>query len=257
MLKGRKFKIIVFLIFLYPFTSLSQSIVNTENMSTKTDSTFVLITSLDGNYTTGNVELIQLNTANQISYKSNRNLMRLFFNYEFISSNKSTVSSDYTTQFRYSYNLKNNSIYSFIQGQKAVSLSLNSRYLVGIGYRQNLIRKGNNYVDMASGPFFENEKYLKNTVKEVEVTNIRISFSSFLNFKIAKNLYKNTVFYYQLNTSNFKDYRIYFEPKISYNLEHFKIYSTLSYRFHSTPYININKTNSQLLFGVNYELGID
>ena len=60
----------------------AQSIVNTENMSSKLDSTFVLTTSFDGDYTSGNIELIQFNSANQLAFKKDKNLVRLFFNYE-------------------------------------------------------------------------------------------------------------------------------------------------------------------------------
>ena len=226
-------------------------------MSTKTDSSFVFTTSLDGNYTTGNIELIQVNAANQLAYKKNKNLLRLFFNYEYISQDKETISSDYTSQLRYSYALKNNSLFSFIQGQKAVSLSLNSRYLVGVGYRQNIIKKGNNYFDVALGPFYENEMYLKGTDGEVHIINYRYSLSSFFNFKITDKLENNTVLYYQLNTNDSGDYRIYIEPKLVYNFDHFKIYTTLRYRYHSTPYIDIKNTDSQLLFGINYEMGFN
>lgn len=241
------------------FASLAkaQSIVNTENMSNKLDSTFVLTTSFDGNYTTGNIELIQFNSANQLAFKKDKNLVRLFFNYEYISQDKEVISSDYTSQLRYSYSLKNSSIYSFVQGQKAVSLSLNSRYLIGIGYRKNIYKKDKNYLDVAFGPFYENEMYLKNSEDEVHIINYRYSFSSFFNFKITNKLENNTVFYYQLNSEDFKDYRIYLEPKIAYNFEHFKIYTTVRYRFHSTPYIEIKNTDTQILFGFSYDLGFN
>lgn len=241
------------------FTSLAkaQSIVNTESMSSKLDSTFVLTTSFDGNYTTGNIELTQFNSANQLAFKKDKNLVRLFFNYEYISQDKEVISSDYTSQLRYSYSLKNSSLYSFVQGQKAVSLSLNSRYLIGIGYRKNIYRKDKNYLDVAFGPFYENEMYLKNSNEEVHIINYRYSFSSFFNFKITDKLQNNTVFYYQLNSEDFKDYRMYLEPKIVYNFEHFKIYTTIRYRFHSTPYIEIKNTDSQILFGFSYDLGFN
>jgi hypothetical protein len=235
----------------------AQSIVNTESMSSKSDSTFVFTTNFDGNYTTGNIELIQFNSANQLAFKKESNLIRLFFNYEFISQDKEIISSDYTSQLRYSYDLKNNSIYSFIQGQKAVSLSLNSRYLIGIGYRQSIFKKNKNYLDVAFGPFYENEMYLKNSEEDVHVINYRYSFSSFFNFKITEKLENNTVIYYQLNSKEFQDYRIYLEPKIQYSFEHIKIYTTIRYRFHSTPYIQIKKTDSQILFGFSYDLGFN
>jgi hypothetical protein len=226
-------------------------------MSSKSDSTFVFTTNFDGNYTTGNIELIQLNSANQLAFKKESNLIRLFFNYEYISQDKEIISSDYTSQLRYSYDLKNNSIYSFIQGQKAVSLSLNSRYLIGIGYRQSIFKKNKNYLDVAFGPFYENEMYLKNSEEDVHVINYRYSFSSFFNFKITEKLENNTVIYYQLNSKEFQDYRIYLEPKIQYSFEHIKIYTTIRYRFHSTPYIQIKKTDSQILFGFSYDLGFN
>lgn len=248
---------IIWLVLILPFIGHSQSIVNTESMSAKTDSTFVFTTSLEGNYTTGNIELIQVNAANQLAYKKNKNLLRLFFNYEYISQEKETISSDYTSQLRYSYALKNNSLFSFIQGQKAVSLSLNSRYLLGVGYRQSIVKKGSNYLDVAFGPFYENEMYLKSTEREVHIINYRYSLSSFFNFKITDKLENNTVLYYQLNTNDSSDYRIYIEPTLVYNFDHFKIYTTLRYRYHSTPYIDIKNTDSQLLFGINYEMGFN
>ena len=235
----------------------AQSIVNTESMSSKLDSTFVLTTSFDGDYTSGNIDLIQINSANQLAFKKDKNLVRLFFNYEYISQDKEVISSDYTSQLRHSYSLKNSSIYSFVQGQKAVSLSLNSRFLLGIGYRKSILKKNKNYLDIAFGPFYENEMYLKNSEEEVHIINYRYSFSSFFNFKITDKLQNNTVFYYQLNSEDFKDYRIYLEPKIAYSFEHFKIYTTVRYRFHSTPYIEIKNTDSQILFGFSYDLGFN
>ena len=129
----------------------AQSIVNTESMSSKLDSTFVLTTSFDGDYTSGNIDLVQFNSANQLAFKKGKNLVRLFFNYEYISQDKEVISSDYTSQLRYSYALKNNSLYTFVQGQKAVSLSLNSRFLLGIGYRKSILKKNKNYLDIAFG----------------------------------------------------------------------------------------------------------
>jgi hypothetical protein len=250
-----KIQIVSFILFSLNFNA--QSIVNTENMSSKLDSTFVLTTSFDGNYTTGNIELTQFNSTNQLAYKKDKHLVRLFFNYEYISQDKEVISSDYTSQLRYNYSLKNSALYAFVQGQKAVSLFLNSRYLLGMGYRQNVFKKDKNYLDVAFGPFYENEMYLKNSTEEVHIINYRYSLSTFFNLKITDKLHNNTVIYYQLNSENFKDYRIYFEPKITYSFEHFKVYTTIRYRYHATPYIEIKNTDSQLLFGFSYDLGFN
>ena len=78
-----KYRIIWLFLVLFPLQIVCQSIVNTESMSAKSDSTFVFTTSFDGNYTSGNIELIQFNSANQLAYKYDRNLVRLFINYEY------------------------------------------------------------------------------------------------------------------------------------------------------------------------------
>ena len=84
-----KIKIIFFIL----FASIvkAQSIVNTENMSVKSDSTFVFTTSFDGNYTAGNIELLQFNSFNQLAFKKDKNLVRLFFNYEFTIKNLKNI----------------------------------------------------------------------------------------------------------------------------------------------------------------------
>jgi|AntRauMFilla1563_2_1112583.scaffolds.fasta_scaffold01564_3 hypothetical protein len=256
-LNNNKKKVFAGLIMFAGLNTFSQTIVNTENMSTKTDSVFSLISSIEGNWSSGNIELIQINSANQIAFKKNKTLLKLFLNYEYISQSKETISSDYTSQLRYSYVLKNNSFFSFIQGQKAVSLSLNSRYLVGVGYKHRIINKKENHLDMALGPFYENERYLKNEFNETHITNYRYSFSTFYSFKISEKLTHNAAIYYQINTDNFKDYRFYIEPRIVYKLDTFKIYTTLKYRHHSTPYVPVKSTDTQWLFGVNYEFGLN
>ena len=59
----------LFSFILFATFAKAQSIVNTENMSIKLDSTFVLTTSFDGDYTSGNIELTQFNSANQLAFK--------------------------------------------------------------------------------------------------------------------------------------------------------------------------------------------
>ena len=127
----------------------AQSIVNTESMSSKLDSTFVLTTSFDGDYTSGNIDLVQFNSANQLAFKKGKNLVRLFFNYEYISENNEVLASDYTAQLRYNYTLGNNSVFTFLQSQKSKALSLNYRHLIGGGYRHNIYKKEDNYFDFS------------------------------------------------------------------------------------------------------------
>jgi len=66
-LNNNKKKVFAGLIMFAGLNTFSQTIVNTENMSTKTDSVFSLISSIEGNWSSGNIELIQINSANQIA----------------------------------------------------------------------------------------------------------------------------------------------------------------------------------------------
>jgi len=127
------------------------------------DSTLTLGFGVNGDFKFGNLELYQFNITNQIGKKFDNHLIRLLFNYEYISENNEVLASDYTAQLRYNYNIGNHSIFSFIQSQKSRALNLNYRNLIGGGYRHNIYKKDENYFDLSAGVFFENELYLKDT----------------------------------------------------------------------------------------------
>jgi hypothetical protein len=64
----------------------------------------------------------------------------------------------------------------------------------------------------------------------------------------------NLSVYYQINTSNSVDYRLFVQPRIYYSLPKFDVYLDNRYRYHSTPYIDIKKTDSSLEIGVEFSL---
>jgi hypothetical protein len=89
------------------------------------DSTLTVGFGINGDFKFGNLELYQFNITNQIGKKFDKHLIRLLFNYEYISENKEVLASDYTAQLRYNYSLGNHSLFSFVQSQKSRALSLN------------------------------------------------------------------------------------------------------------------------------------
>ena len=232
----------------------SQTIVNTENLIKTVDSTLSVGFGLNGNFKFGNLELYQFNISTQIGKKYNKNLIRLLFNYEYISENKEVVAADYTIQLRYNYIIDNHSVFSFVQSQKSKALNLDYRHLIGGGYRHNIYKKDENYFDFSLGAFYEDELYLKNTTEQVNVSNYRLSLSSFFKVKLSKKSFINTSVYYQINFENFEDTRLFIEPRWYYEFDKIAVYITTQIRHHTTPYIDIKKTDSELLIGLEFNL---
>jgi len=242
------------IVLLFSFNLRSQTIINTENLMKSVDSTLSIGFGVNGDFKFGNLELYQFNITNQIGKKFDRNLIRFLFNYEYISENNEVLASDYTAQLRYNYSLGNHSVFSFIQSQKSRALSLNYRNLIGGGYRHNVYKKNENYFDLSAGVFYENELYLKNTNEELMVENYRVSLSSFFKVRVSKKSFINTSIYYQINFENFEDTRLFVEPRWYYEFDTISLYVTTQIRHHTTPYIDIKKTDSELLVGLEFNL---
>jgi len=235
------------IVLLFSFNLRSQTIINTENLMKSVDSTLSIGFGVNGDFKFGNLELYQFNITNQIGKKFDKNLIRFLFNYEYISENNEVLASDYTAQLRYNYSLGNHSVFSFIQSQKSRALNLNYRNLIGGGYRHNVYKKDENYFDLSAGVFYENELYLKNTDEELMIENYRLSLSSFFKVKVSKKSFINTSIYYQINIDNTEDTRLFIEPRWYYDFDKIAVYVTTQIRHHTTPYIDIKKTDSELL----------
>jgi hypothetical protein len=210
--------------------------------------------NFEGDLNFGNIDLIQFTTAHQLSKSLNQHLFRLLFNYDYIKESGSEISSDFTGQFRYNLRRGSNSIFAFIQGQNIKSLRMTHRYIFGGGYRHRIIHKNENYWDLSAGLFFEDELYDKNLSTQQKVYNWRYSFSTFMKHKFSEKLFINLTLYYQINTSNTRDYRVFVEPRLYYNLTNFDLFVDWTHRFHSTPYIDTKKTDNTVNFGIEIKL---
>ncbi|MDB2329345.1 DUF481 domain-containing protein [Flavobacteriaceae bacterium] len=242
------------IVLLFTFNVRSQAIINTEYLMKSMDSTLTVGFGINGDFKFGNLELYQFNITNQIGKKFDKHLIRFLFNYEYISENNEVLASDYTAQLRYNYSVGNHYIFSFVQSQKSKALNLDYRHLIGGGYRHNIYKKEGNYFDVSAGVFFENELYLKDTNDEVNVQNYRLSLSSFLKVKLSKKSFINTSIYYQINVENFEDTRLFIEPRWYYEFDKIAVYVTTQIRHHTTPYVDIKKTDSELLVGLEFNL---
>ena len=232
----------------------SQTIVNTENLMKSVDSTLTVGFGLNGDFKLGNLELFQFNITNQVGKKCDKHLIRFLFNYEYISENNEVLASDYTAQLRYNYSIDNHSVFSFVQSQKSKALNLDYRHLIGGGYRHSIYKKDENYFDFSLGAFYEDELYLKNTTEQINVSNYRLSLSSFFKVKLSQRSFINTSVYYQINFENIEDTRLFIFLWWYYEFEKVAVYVTTQIRHHTTPYIDIKKTDSELLVGLEFNL---
>ena len=235
------------------FSSSAQSIVNTELILKDIDSTSAVNINIEGDLKFGNIELVQVN--NQLTYGAQfgKNLLRISVGHEFLQENGEKLANDWVGQARLNHFLGKNSVFAFIQAQNTISLNLKSRYLFGAGYRQNIISSGEdrpNYLDLSVGIFKELEEYTQEGQDNLNINNWRYSISAFSNLAITKKLSLNTTIYYQLNQSNFEDFRMYLEPRLYYTLDKISLYLTNRYRYHSTPYVPVKREDQEYLFGV-------
>lgn len=243
----------IFLLLLATNLLFAQTILNTEKLMSKIDSTFVFGIGLDGNMERGNIELTESNFSLQAGKKINNSLIRFILGHEYESDSQEVLSNDFSGQIRYNYSIKNNSIFAFIQAQNVRSLKMLHRYLIGGGYRLNLFKKNQNYFDLSAGLFYEDELY-EEEKNQIKVYNYKYSFSSFSTFYINEKLSLNTSIYYQINSSSSKDYRIYVEPRLYFSINKVDLFITYRDRFHSKPYVDVKRNDSETSVGLEIYL---
>lgn len=249
-----KKQILLLLLISFPFSnSFGQTIINTESLLKEIDSTFAFKLNIEGNVNFGNIEFGQLNNSLSIGKKINNSLLRLSFGYEYISEDKEVLADDWVGQIRLNKFYKKNSAFIFVQGQNVKSLKLIHRYLMGAGYRIRIKEKQTNYFDFSLGLFYEDELYEAENLSQIEKYNYRYSLSSFSNFSITEKILLNTSIYYQINTEDLNDRRLFIEPRLYFDFTSFPIYLNLKYRYHSKPYVEILKSDTELTFGIEID----
>ena len=250
---GLPLKMFFLILFIFhSFFSQSQTILNTERAMKDIDTVLNVSANMEGDFRFGNVELLQFNSSLLAGKKFNSNLIRAIFSYEYLAEDQSIINSDYSGQIRYNYLMDKSSIFTFIQAQNARALRMNQRFLTGGGYRQAIVRNDekNNYLDLSFGLFYEYELYDKNLTAETEINNLRVSFSSFSQFKLSKKFrFINTV-YFQVNSKKIKDFRLFSDSRLYYDLKTLSFYLTYQNRYHNTPYIDIKNMDSELILGL-------
>lgn len=239
----------------------SQTIVDTELNLKKIDSSFHLFLNLSGNYAKGNVDMFILNSNITLGSRSNKNLYRLTFSNGLTEFFKTRFSDNLNSQFRVNHFITDkSSLFGFAQLGRSLQAKIDSRFLLGVGYRFPLITKDEDYLDFAFGPFYEAEKYpfyqLDNEQYDATTFKaVRMSLNLFSKLKITDNLSSLTTLYTQWKTDEIRDYRIYLNQYLNIKVnDNISFICRYMLRFRSIQYVKLIKNDSNVFFGINVNI---
>ena len=227
----------------------SQTILNSESLLNHSVDKLTAQLNLSVDWESGNENTFA--TFNQIlvGAKKGNQLWRLIIGHDYEDDEGEIVANDWSGQLRLNHYVNaKNSIYGFVQSQNIRVLQMNHRYLLGGGYRHSLYANQSQYFDLAAGLFYEDEEYPK-----LQTNKLRFNINGFVRVKIFEKLFFNCVTYFQINTKDTSDIRLFFEPKINFEQDKFSLSIFAQNRYNSMPYL-LNKRNdvlSQLSLTIN------
>ena len=227
----------------------SQTILNSESLLNHSTDKLTTQLNLSAGWESGNENTFA--TFNQIlvGAKKGNQLWRLIIGHDYEDDEGEIVANDWSGQLRLNHYVNaKNSIYGFVQLQNIRVLHMNHRYLLGGGYRHSLYANQSQYFDLAAGLFYEDEEYPK-----LQTNKLRFNINGFVRVKIFEKLFFNCVTYFQINTKDTSDIRLFVEPKINFELDKFTLSIVGQNRYNSTPYLRNKKNDflSQLVLTIN------
>ena len=242
-------RVILFLALFLSGFSYSQTILNSESLLNHSAGKLTTKLNINVNWESGNENTFATFNQILIGKKNGKQLWRLIIGHDYENDEGEIVANDYSGQIRLNHFVSpKNSIYGFVQSQNIRVLQMNHRFLVGGGYRHSIYANESQYFDLAAGLFYEDEKYPK-----LQTNKLRFNINGFVRLKVFENLFFNCVTYFQINTEDTSDIRLFFEPKINFEQDKFALSIVAQNRYNSTPYL-LNKKNdifSQLVLTIN------
>ena len=211
----------------------SQTILNSESLLNHSANKLTTQLNLSVNWESGNENTFATFNQILIGTKNGKQLWRLIVGHDYEDDEGEIVANDWSGQLRLNYYVSaKNSIYSFIQSQNIRVLQMNHRYLLGGGYRHSLYADESQYFDLAAGLLYEDEEY-----PTLQTNKIRFNINGFVRIKIFEKLFLNCVTYFQINTKDTTDIRLFFEPKINFEQDKFSLSIIAQNRYNSMPYL--------------------
>ena len=133
---------------------------------------------------------------------------------------------------------------------------IDRRYLLGGGIRQRITpSKNSGYIDLAYGAFYENEKYPKYNLDQIEIpseiyNNLRLTLNIFTRLKLNDHWNLVSVMYSQWKSNRMKNYRIFFDTTLNYIIsKKATIFLKFNARIQSEPYIPFIANETDTLIG--------
>lgn len=254
----RTFLLLPFLIL--SINSFSQTVINTESNLNKIDSTFHLFIDGMGDYKKGNLDFFMIKSNLTIGSRvKDKNLIRLTFSNNYQKFNGNPFKNSISGQIRYNffYNVeKHHSLFLFSQLGKSQRSMIDRRYLLGGGIRQRITpSKNSGYIDLAYGAFYENEKYPKYNLDQIEIpseiyNNLRLTLNIFTRLKLNDHWNLVSVMYSQWKSNRMKNYRIFFDTTLNYIIsKKATIFLKFNARIQSEPYIPFVANETDTLIG--------
>ena len=227
----------------------SQTILNSESLLNHSSDKLTAQLNLSAVWESGNENTFAAFNQILVGTKNEKQMWRLIIGHDFEDDEGEIVANDWSGQLRFNHYVDSkNSIYGFLQSQNIKVLQMNHRYLFGGGYRHSIYAHESQYFDLAAGLFYEDEEY-----PELQTNKLRFNINGYVRVKIFKKLFFNCVTYFQINTKDTSDIRLFVEPKINFELYKFTLSIVGQNRYNSTPYL-LNKKNdflSQLVLTFN------
>ena len=227
----------------------SQTILNSESLLNHSADKLTTQLNLSASWESGNENTFATFNQLLVGKKKGKQLWRLIIGHDYEDDEGEIVANDWSGQLRLNHYVSaKNSIYGFVQSQNIRVLQMNHRYLFGGGYRHSIYANESQYFDLAAGLFYEDEEY-----PELQTDKVRFNINGFVRVKIFENLFFNCVTYFQINTEDTSDIRLFVEPKINFEQDKFALSIVAQNRYNSTPYL-LNKKNdlfSQLVLTIN------
>ena len=239
----------LFIAILISCLGFSQTILNSESLLNHSADKLTTQLNLSVNWESGNENTFATFNQILIGTKNRKQLWRLIVGHDYEDDEGEIVANDWSGQLRLNYYVSaKNSIYSFVQLQNIRVLQMNHRYLLGGGYRHSLYANESQYFDLAAGLFYEDEEYPK-----LQTNKLRFNINGFVRIKIFEKLFLNCVTYFQINTKDNSDIRLFIEPKINFVQDKFSLSIVAQNRYNSMPYLLNNKNDvlSYLLLTFN------
>jgi hypothetical protein len=215
-------------------------LVNIESKRMQTDSIrFVLNNDFAFNYTDNNGKyLYQISDALTTQFKSKdlRQIYLLLGNYKLIRTADQDFANSWFLHFRVNYKLSNLfRLESFIQSQGDKVLDVNSRNLIGLGFRLKLISKENTKLYLGNTYMYEMER--SDEFDKQYFHHRNSTYFSYTGHFPSLDLTVINTLYYQPLYNDFSDYRLLEQLKVKYPItDYLKIFVLYDYYYDSfTP----------------------